>query len=219
MSSMKDKLRGMPTLTGTPPGTFDTDAAPLAPAELFGVWLEAAIGAGEREPTAMTLSTVDDEGWPDARVLILKDLDADGGWWFAGSTRSAKGRQLHTHPVAALSFFWPRVARSVRIRGTVAESSREQSAADFRERGIGARAVALTGRQSSDLDDPAQCRHAVDRAREQLEQDLDLVADDWRLWRLQADVVEFWQGDSERRHTRLTYRRSADGWSHGLLWP
>jgi pyridoxine/pyridoxamine 5'-phosphate oxidase len=107
----------------------------------------------------MTLSTVDADGSPDARVLILKDV-TEGCWWFASSSESAKGRQLGASPAAALTFYWPAHARSVRIRGPVMAATATQSANDFGARGLGARAVALASKESQ----PARNREEIDEA-------------------------------------------------------
>lgn len=130
-------LRVQPTLTGAAPA-FDAGAAPEDPVTLFREWLRAAAGAGVAEPHAMTLATVDADGIPDARTLILKDVGAEG-WAFAGTTSSRKGRQLAVHPAAALTFWWQPVLRAVRVRGPVAEASRADSLADLAARSPAAR--------------------------------------------------------------------------------
>jgi pyridoxine/pyridoxamine 5'-phosphate oxidase len=109
----------------------------------------------------MTLSTVDADGMPDARVLVLKDVD-ERGWAFASTRSSVKGGQLDDEPHAALTFWWQPVVRSVRIRGRVVEASRDESLADLRAR-------------------TAAAQDGVD-------------ADDWILWRVVPDRIEFWQG-------------------------
>src|SRR5271154_1704701 len=116
--SMRDLLRSLPVFA-LDPADFDPESVPDDPADLFATWLASAIDAGVSEPHAMTLSTCDSDGRPDARVLILKDVDADG-WWFATASHSATGQQLASQPSAALTFYWPALARQVRIRGGVA---------------------------------------------------------------------------------------------------
>lgn len=125
-------LRSWPSLAGQAPD-LDRGTPPLEPVALFLEWLGAAWRAGIPEPHAMTLATVDPEGMPDARVLVLKDVD-DRGWAFAGTRSSAKGAQLRDNPVAALTFWWQPLVRSVRVRGMVTEASREESLADLRAR-------------------------------------------------------------------------------------
>lgn len=130
-------LRSIPSLTGTPPGQ-DAEALPVAPEALFERWIRQAVDAGVAEAHGATLATVDADGIPDARTLILKDLGPQG-WAFAGPRASAKGAQLATQPAAALNFWWPAVLRAVRVRGRVVEASAEESAADLAARSAAAR--------------------------------------------------------------------------------
>ena len=212
-------LRGLPSLAGPLP-SFDPATAPLAPAPLFADWLADAVEAGVREPHAATLSTVDERGRPSARVLILKDVKGDG-WQFASSRAGRKGRELAANPWGALTFYWSPLGRQVRVRGAVRAADADVSAADFLGRSASARAVALLGLQGQRLADPEQVGAAVDRARARIDADPGLVPPDWTLYTLHADEVEFWQGDPDRRHTRLSYRldESDEGWTKELLWP
>ncbi len=128
----------------------------------------------------MTLSTIGADGMPDARTLILKDVDARG-WAFAGRGSSRSGAQLAANPVAALTFWWQPMVRAVRVRGRVVRATRAESEADLLSRSAAARAG--------------------------------VPSEDWTLWRLQPTRVEFWQGSTDRRHTRIVYHLNGDGWS------
>jgi pyridoxamine 5'-phosphate oxidase len=217
MEPLRDSLRPLASLAATPP-PFDPVCAPEDPLELFVAWFHQAVDSGQLEPHAMTLSTVDAEGMPDARVLILKDL-TDDGWWFASSSASAKGVELTANPVAALTFYWPTVGRSVRIRGGVTRGTADENARDFSRRGLGARAVALGSPQSEPLGSRAASEAAIADAARELDAHPELVSPTWTLWCVQPDTVEFWQSDTERRHQRLRYSRQGQGWSTTLLWP
>lgn len=217
MLSIREQLRGLRSLEGTPPA-FDPSMVPADPTELFLEWFQVAVDARVAEPHAMTLSTIGLDGVPDARVLILKDV-ADSGWWFASSLESAKGLQLDAAPVAALTFYWPELARSVRLRGRVEPAEPEQSAEDFRNRGLGARAVALASRESQPLVSRAHSENAVAAARDRLADDPRLVSTTWTLWCLLPNHVEFWQADQERQHLRIQYHRGSGNWSSTMLWP
>lgn len=138
-----DWLRARPSLTGTAP-TLHPEAVPGDPLALFLNWIATAAEAGVAEPHAATLATVDAEGLPDARTLILKDVD-ERGWAFAGPRSSAKGLQLAANPAAALNFWWQPVMRAVRVRGPVEEASAEESAADLAARSPAARAGVAAG--------------------------------------------------------------------------
>jgi pyridoxamine 5'-phosphate oxidase len=214
---MRELLRSLPVFVGLP-ADLDVTSLPSEPTALFERWLREAIDEGVPEPHAMTLSTCDAGGVPDARILILKDVD-EQGWWFATSRASAKGSQLDEHPAAALTFYWPLQARQVRVRGQVVTGPPERSAADFLARGSSARATTLTGKESQPLADRATCLSAVQVSQARLVAEPDLVCTSWQVYAVDADVVEFWQGDKDRMHTRVQYTRDGREWSHHLLWP
>ncbi|WP_091292546.1 pyridoxine/pyridoxamine 5'-phosphate oxidase [Micromonospora halophytica] len=213
----RDTLRGLPVLAHEMP-SFDPTDVPDDPVPLFASWFATAVSAGVDEPHAMTVSTVDADGFPDARVLILKDLDA-GGWHFATSAHSAKGRQLADDPRAALTFHWRELGRQVRVRGITRPADPEVSRRDFLARPLGSRVATLAGRQSEQLTDRSALDTELARVRAALAADPDLVAEAHTVYLVRPESVEFWQADRERRHVRLRYRRTPDGWDRELLWP
>ncbi|GAB1820443.1 pyridoxine/pyridoxamine 5'-phosphate oxidase [Herbidospora sp. RD11066] len=214
--NLRDLLRSLPVFQADLP---TLDLAPDEPFSLFVRWLHDAIDAGAPGPHAMTLSTADAAGRPSARVLICKDVTADGHWYFASGSASVKGRDLAANPNAALTFYWPRLGRQIRVTGEVTQAGPEASAADFLARPPASRAEAMIGRQSQRLDDPADLDAAFDQALARVTADPDLVAPAWTLYDLTAHGVEFWQADHQRRHTRLLYSRSGDAWHRTRLWP
>jgi pyridoxamine 5'-phosphate oxidase len=216
-ANLRQTLRDIEVFAGDLPG-FDPSIAPDTPVELFTEWLLAALSAGVREPHAMTLATADAGGDPTARVLILKDVSPEG-WQFATDANSRKGRDLAARPYAALTFYWAPLARQVRVRGPVVRESPELCAADFLARSVGARAEALLGRQSQPLADLAERDAQVGASITRIEGEPDLVAPGWTLYSVRPESVEFWQGDKQRRHTRLVYQSSPIGWTKQMLWP
>ncbi|GIH22680.1 pyridoxamine 5'-phosphate oxidase [Acrocarpospora phusangensis] len=216
--SIRDLLRGLPVFADELP-VFDVDSAPASPVALFVDWLKAAIEAGVPEPHAMTLSTADAAGRPSSRVLICKDIDVDGCWYFAANRASRKGRELAVNGHAALNFYWPRQGRQIRVSGPVQPTGPERSAADFLARSPGSRAEALAGRQSEILTDPGELATAVEEAQNKIAATPDLVAQDWTLYAVRANEVEFWQANRERCHIRLQYVRDDSSWIHRRLWP
>jgi pyridoxamine 5'-phosphate oxidase len=197
---------------------FDPDATPAHPNGLFVSWLEEAVAAGVVEPHAMTLSTVDADGMPDLRVLLLKDVD-DKGWQFATDADSAKGRQIAEQPVAALGFYWREQGRQVRVRGSVVPLDRETSASDFLARPLGSRVASLASEQSGVLLEPEVLDQALAAAGRAVDANPDLVSEGHTVYAVNPVSVEFWQGDAQRRHVRLRYRRAGDSWTRELLWP
>jgi pyridoxamine 5'-phosphate oxidase len=217
--SFRDLLRRLPAFDTDLLPDFEPGLAPADPVTLFTEWFAAAIAAGVPEPHAMSLATADADGRPSSRVLVCKDVEPGGRWFFASSSTSPKGRQLAARPRAALGFYWPQQGRQIRIRGEVTAASAERSAADFLARTPGSRAEALAGRQSEVLADPADQKAAIADAQERIAADADVVAPDWTLYGLLADEIEFWQFDQDRQHIRLRYRRENGDWLQERLWP
>ncbi|MCJ0904054.1 pyridoxal 5'-phosphate synthase [Rhodococcus sp. ARC_M6] len=210
-------MRGIPALTGVAPDA--PTEFPSTPSALFLTWLREAVDGGAAEPHVCALSTVDDEGMPDSRFLILKDV-GDRGFWFSGSARSPKGVELTAHPRASLAFYWRESGQQIRVRGVVREGDEPVRARDFVERSVTARAVATASRQSQELADSRDYERAVASAVDIIEADPAFVSDDWRAWCLEPESVEFWQADPGRRHLRWLYRRTSDGrWTVTNLWP
>jgi pyridoxamine 5'-phosphate oxidase len=216
-ANLRQTLRDIEVFAGELPG-FDLSIAPDTPFELFTEWLLKALSAGVQEPHAMTLATADASGDPTARVLILKDVSPEG-WQFASDASSLKGRDLAARPYAALTFYWAPLARQVRVRGPVVRETPELCTADFLARSAGARAEALLGRQSQPLADLAERDAQVEASLTRIKSEPDLVAPGWTLYSVRPESVEFWQGDKQRRHSRLIYLSSPDGWTKQMLWP
>lgn len=198
---------------------FDPATTPPEPLALFREWFVHAARAGQLEPHTMSLATVDGEGRPDVRTLMLHDADARG-WHFASHATSAKGVQLAGRPEAALGFYWPTVGRQVRVRGRVTACGPEENRADLAVRSRGALAAALTGRQSEVLGSVEELARVSAAAWERAGAEPDAPAPTWTRYVLDPTEVEFFQGDTARRHVRLRYSRTAGGsWERELLWP
>ena len=111
--SLRELLRSQRVFPAGMP-EFDPATAPADPVTLFLRWLEAAIRDGVPAPHVMTLDTADNQGRPSSRVLICKDVDSEGRWYFASGAASGKGRDLAVNPHAALSFWWPQQGSQIR---------------------------------------------------------------------------------------------------------
>ncbi|MFI9327776.1 pyridoxal 5'-phosphate synthase [Kitasatospora sp. NPDC052868] len=221
--SVPELLLGRPPMARPLP-SFDPDTAPAEPGPLFVDWLADAFAAGVLDPQVVTLSTVDADGLPDARVLVVRDVDASGtGWVFSAAADSPKGRQLADHPAAAMTLYWPPLGRQIRVRGTVERAADQVAAAEFATRSPASRVASLVGRQSEPLAALGEYEEASASARRRLEATPDAVAAGHAVYTLWAHEVEFWQGDAERRHVRLRYTRTGPvrtpEWSRTLLWP
>ena len=189
---------------------FDPVSAPADPIELLQMWLSAAV---DPLPRAMVLSTVDQLGHPDARIVMLRGISEapSAGLSFSSSALSPKGRQLADTPWAALTFHWPGHGRQIRVRGPVAATD---GAGDFAARPPGSRAEVVVGsRQSEPLTDLAELRTALADA------EIDAAPADWTQYTLRPTEFQFFQIDPDRVHIRLRYDRAADSWQHCLQWP
>lgn len=127
--------------------------------------------------------------------------------------------QLQKHPVAALNFYWPEMARQVRIRGTVEKSSRETSDAYFASRPEASQLSALASPQSRPIATRQELEVAFNRLMEQLHQQPIVRPENWGGYKIKPVAIEFWQGRDNRLHDRLLYRQQGDDWTCCRLAP
>jgi pyridoxamine 5'-phosphate oxidase len=194
----------------------DVLADPIAQ---FGKWFDEAIMAKIAEPNAMSVATVDANGRPSSRILLIKEFDPRGFVWFTNYT-SRKGHDLEQNNHAALLFHWVELERQVRIEGRVEKISAAESDAYFNSRPLASRIGAIASHQSA----PIASREALDVLFAQAEQSVGSEApqrpDHWGGYRLIPDYLEFWQGRRSRLHDRIAYRLHADGrWERERLQP
>ena len=215
--SLARRLRRLPALAGDLP-PFTTTDLPRDPMELLLRWLEEAIAEEVPEPHAMTVATVAPDGTPSARVVILKDL-TDRALFFATDARSRKATDLAANPRVSASFYWQPLGRQVRVVGTAAAATAEESAADFLARSPASRAAALATAPGEPLRGPEELRASFQSARTRVEEEPDVVLAEWRLIRVDPTEVELWQGRGDRAHVRVQYVLADDGWSHRLVQP
>ncbi|KAM0226510.1 hypothetical protein ACHAQD_000432 [Fusarium lateritium] len=217
--TIRNELRNLIVLEG-PVEKCDFSTFPSAPEEAFRKWLKEAIEAGVKEPHAMTISTVDEDGCPDARVLILKNVDARG-WHFAIKGNSPKGRQLAGNQHTALTFYWPDQGRQIRIRGKAVALPDDECEQDFADRPLSSKIAALGSKQSQVLQDVDEIEKNMDSVRREFEDNAQMALPDWKVYAVAPKTVEFWQGSKDRLHQRLQYKLVSEGqqWEKQLLWP
>lgn len=200
-------------------------AAGLAEADLdpdpivqFRRWLAVAIEEGLLEPTAMSLATVDAQGRPSARIVLLKGVDQRGFLFFT-NYQSHKGRELAGNPHVALVLYWDRLERQVRVTGRAQRAGEEESDAYFASRPRGSQLGAWISPQSEVLTDRAELEAAGTRIAERFGDGPVPRPPTWGGVRVTPETIEFWQGRRDRLHDRLRYRRNADAWTVERLSP
>lgn len=201
-----------------------TDAPPLPllpeedPFALFQEWLREASKSEPNDPNAMTLATVDADGLPDARMVLLKGLD-DRGFVFYSNTVSAKGHALAANPRCALMFHWKSLRRAVRIRGDVERVSDAEADAYFATRARSSQIGAWASDQSAPLPD----RFALEKRIAGLGLKFGLGPvprpPHWTGYRVIPLSLEFWRDRPFRLHERLKFHRSERGWTTERLYP
>lgn len=190
------------------------------PIALFVEWLEAARASEPNDPNAMALATVDADGHPDVRMVLLKDVDARGFTFFSNQ-ESAKGEQLWANPSAALLFHWKSLRRQVRVRGPVEPVSLAEADAYFASRARESRIGAWVSDQSRPLTDRATLETRVADQTARFDGQEVPRPDRWTGWRVKPVQIEFWRDRPFRLHDRLRFDRAVEdqSWSRGRLWP
>lgn len=199
------------------------DAALFAESEPFAVferWFKDAREKEPNDPNGMALATADANGFPDVRMVLLKDFDARGFVFYTNS-ESAKGRQLEANPRAAFVMHWKSLRRQVRVRGLIEPVSDAEADEYFQSRDRGARLGAWASEQSRPLPDRLALEKRV--AEFALKYGVGEVPrpPHWRGYRLAPLAIEFWRDRPFRLHDRLSFTRErvGDPWIRARLYP
>ena len=193
----------------------DVAADPMAQ---FKKWFDEALAAQVPEANAMSLATVNTNGRPSSRIVLIKEFDQRGFAWFT-NYESRKGHELHQNQHAALLFHWIELERQVRIEGRVERISAEENDAYFESRPLGSRIGAIASSQTEPVDsrEALETRYADAEAQHGAHPPRPAH---WGGYRLVPDYIEFWQGRSSRLHDRITFKLQADGsWDKQRLQP
>jgi len=193
----------------------DIDADPVTQ---WHRWYDQALEAGLVEPEAMTVATVDAEGRPDARIVLVRGVDESGLVFFTNYT-SAKGTQLETTAVASAVFGWLGLHRQVRVRGHVERLDAESSSEYFASRPRGSRIGAWASPQSSVIADRDELDRRVAEVEARFTGDDVPRPDFWGGWLIRPFEWEFWQGRPSRLHDRLRFSGRPGDWTIERLAP
>ena len=202
-------------------GTLDTPDLTSDPLVLFEIWMANALESEISEPTAMTLATVNAEGKPSARIVLLKGVSTEG-FEFYTNYQSRKAKEMDQVPYVSLVFLWKELERQVRIEGRVEKVSFEKSQTYFQSRPRGSQIGAWASPQSEVIPDRQVLEDASASVSEKFENVDPLPCPEhWGGYLVIPDAIEFWQGRSDRLHDRFRYTRNEKeaNWSVDRLAP
>ncbi|MEC5147643.1 pyridoxamine 5'-phosphate oxidase [Chitinophaga sp. 212800010-3] len=199
--------------------TLDESEVAPSPLVQFDKWWQEAINSEIDEPNAMTLATSTPDGYPSARIVLLKSFDGDGFLFFT-NYESRKGQELALNPHVTLLFFWRELQRQVRIEGTVIKAPASVSNEYYNTRPLGSRIGAIASPQSKVIPDRSFLETEVDQVAAKYQQHSPERPDYWGGYLVQPKVLEFWQGRSSRLHDRILYTQVPGGsWKIERLAP
>jgi pyridoxamine 5'-phosphate oxidase len=188
------------------------------PIALFQVWLEGAAASGLKEPTAMTVATVGPDGHPDARLLLLKGVD-ERGFVFFTNMESPKAQSLLRDPRTALCFYWMPLDKQVRVCGRAEVVSDEEADAYFATRPRLSQISAWASKQSQPMQGYFELEAEVAKAALRFGIGKIPRPPFWSGFHVVPERIEFWIGKPFRRHHRIVYERTREGWRKQWLYP
>ncbi len=191
---------------------------PTDPLAYLSECLVAAAAAGNPEANAMALATATTDGLPSVRYVLLKGVE-HGALVFYTNYASRKAADVEANPRAAAALWWPELERQVRVEGTVAKTTRQESEAYFKTRPRGSQLGAWASPQGRVVSGRTDLEGMVRAVAERFAGDDLPLPDHWGGYRLTAERVEIWQGREDRLHDRFAYTRVADGWRWVRLAP
>lgn len=200
-------------------GRLDEDSVDLNPMQQFQKWFyEVQTTGGVDEVNAMTLSTLDTDGFPKGRVVLLKKYD-ENGFYFYTNYQSQKGKAIAKHPKVSLSFFWPNIERQVIIKGVAKKSSENDSENYFASRPKGSQLGAIVSEQSTVVPNRQVLEDELQALETEYEEKEVPRPANWGGYIVAPTEFEFWQGRPNRLHDRLRYRLEGIDWIIERLAP
>ena len=200
-------------------GGLSREALATCPVKQFELWLEQAVEGKLRDPTAMVLATIDEQGLPWQRIVLLKDVSTRG-FVFYTNYGSAKAQAMAHEPRVSLHFPWNELERQVIVGGTVEKMSLMESTRYFLSRPRDSQIAAWASHQSRPISARAMLLKEVMTMKEKFGKGEIPMPDFWGGYRVIPQRIEFWQGAEHRLHDRFLYtRQDADNWEISQLQP
>jgi pyridoxamine 5'-phosphate oxidase len=198
--------------------SLDIDHVTQEPFHQFRIWFGEAVDSEIPEVNAMCLSTIGKDGYPNSRIVLLKELDH--GFVFFTNYQSEKGQEIAGQPKASITFFWPELERQVRVVGDLEKVSPEESDTYFFSRPLGSQIGAWTSPQSQEINSREELDQRQKAIEERFSKEPIIRPPHWGGYRLLPFKVEFWQGRPSRLHDRINYQKIEDGnWKISRLAP
>lgn len=198
--------------------SLSLDNSVVCPFTQFKHWFSQALNTEPNDPTSMVLSTIDEHGHPDSRVVLLKGIE-DEKFVFYTNYQSNKSRQMQQHPFVALNFYWPSLARQIRVKGTVAKVSHKQSDAYFASRPFASQCSSIISPQSRVIHSRDELEQSLNELIQNSQQKTMMRPIHWGGYEITSTEIEFWQGRDSRLHDRLQYYREEGLWFRRMLAP
>lgn len=199
-----------------------TEQSPIlssTPIKIFQSWMAEARVSETEDPDAACIATVNRDGMPNARMVLVRIVD-DRGFTFFTNYNSAKGREILANPKAAICFHWKSLQRQVRVQGIVEETSDAEADAYYQSRARSSQISSWASLQSEHLDS----RDTFEARVQKYEREFEGVENPprpphWSGFRIVPQRIEFWRQTQFRRHERTVYIKSGDNWTNELLYP
>ncbi len=188
------------------------------PFKQFETWIDEAIQSKVNEPTAMSLVTLGVDGFPDSRIVLLKDYD-ENGYTFFTNYNSNKSLSIARHPSVALHFFWPELERQIKITGFAEKTAEEVSDRYFNSRPYLSQLAALISNQSEKIPSRKYLQNLFDAEKEKWANKKIVRPENWGGYLVKPRQFEFWQGRANRLHDRFLFEKSGDDWVISRLAP
>jgi pyridoxamine 5'-phosphate oxidase len=188
------------------------------PLKQFEHWLNEALKAKVNEPTAMSVATFGTDGFPDSRIVLLKDFGEKGFTFFTNYT-SNKGKSIEKNPAVGLHFFWSELERQIRISGFAEKTSDEISDRYFNSRPVLSQIAAIVSNQSSKIPSREFLQIQFESIKENNSGEVIKRPENWGGFLVKPVKFEFWQGRENRLHDRILFEKSGEEWVISRLAP